>query len=172
MNRTEKEKLVTDLNSRLKKSQVAVIAGYKGIDVPGMSKLRKSCREANLDFMVVKNTLFKRAIKDTDFSAFDEMIDGPTSIAIAEEDPVTLSKTLVDFSKENKNLVVMGGIFRGSVIGAEKVIEVANLPSREVLLSMVASGLQAPYRGFVCALNGIISKFANVLSQIQKKKES
>lgn len=160
------------MNDKLNKAAAGVLTNFTGVDVPSLNKLRKDCREAGIQFMVVKNTLFKRALKDTKFSALEEHLDGPTSIALAEDDPVILSKTLVDFGKENKNFEVGAGLFKEQVLNADQIKQIAILPSRDVLLAQVASCFQAPYRKLVYTLGGIMSKFVNVLSQIQKKKES
>ena len=171
MNRVQKEKNVDQMHDKLMKSKVGVIADFTGVDVPSMNRLRKNCRNNKIDLMVVKKTLFKRAYKDTQFEAFADRLDGPTSIALAEEDPVSLSKTLVDFQATNENLKLKAAVFMGRVLGEQEIKQTAMLPSREVMLSMVLSALQSPYRKLVYSLNGIITKFANVLHQIKEKKE-
>lgn len=171
MNRAEKEKIVGSMHERLKKAGVGIVADYTGINVPNISKLRKDLRQAKIDFFVAKKTLLKLAVKDTDFEEILGFMEGPTSIALGKDDPVALAKALVDFSRIDEHLKIKAGILNGKVIESQEVKKLAMLPSREVLLSILVSAFQSPYRGLVYTLNGILSKFVNVLSQIQKKKE-
>ena len=171
MNRVEKEKLVSELNGKLKKASAGIISDYSGINVPKITKLRKELRLNKINFFVVKNSIFKRAIKDTDFDCLDNFLDGPTSIALSEKDPVALSKTIMDFAKGEQNLKLKAGVLNGKLLSIDDVKKLSMLPSREILLSMLLSGFKSPHRRLVFVLNGVITKFVNVLSQISKKKE-
>ena len=171
MDRTQKEKLSTGIGDRLKRAKAAIISDYTGINVPSIAKLRRDCRKSQIDFMVVKNTLFKRAIKDTKFGELDKYLDGPTSIALSEKDPVMLAKTLIDFAKAEQHLKIKIGVVDGKVIDLSQIKMMSTLPSREIMLSILLSTMKSPHRKLVFVLNGIISKFVNVLSEIKDKKE-
>jgi large subunit ribosomal protein L10 len=171
VNKTEKAKLSSSIGDKLKNAQAAIVSDFTGINVPSIAKLRRDCRKANIDFMVVKNSLFKRAIKDTQFAEIDKFLDGPTSVALSTKDPVGLAKTLVEFAKTEQNLKLKGGMFDGKIININDIKKISALPSRDVLLAMVLSGMKSPHRKLVFVLNGVISKFVNVMSQIKEKKE-
>lgn len=171
MNRAEKEKIVSFMHEKLKRAQAGIIADYTGINVPSMGKLRRDCRQSKIDFFVVKNSIFKKALKETQFDSLEKYLDGPTSIALSETDPVSVVKTLMNFARSEQNLKVKVGMVNGKIVSSDEVKKIALLPSREILLVMLLSSLKSPHRGVIFVLNGVISKFVRVLSEILKKKE-
>ena len=108
MQKKEKQEFVKHFNSILKEKEFMLVCDYKGLDVAQISILRSQISAANSNFKVAKNTLAKRAIKDTNFEILEKLFVGPTSIAYSD-DPVSTSKILVNFAKENENLKILGG---------------------------------------------------------------
>ncbi|OWZ84500.1 50S ribosomal protein L10 [Natranaerobius trueperi] len=169
--RQQKEQLVQELTEKLSNSQGAVLVDYRGLDVSQMEELRGKLREAEVDFKVVKNTLTKIAAEEVGIENLDSHLEGPIGIAFGFEDPVAPAKILNDFAKDNEELELKAGILEGSVIGEDKVKELAKLPSREELLGKVAGTFQAPITGFASTCQGVIRKFVYAVEAVRKEKE-
>ena len=121
-------------------------------------------------YFVVKNTLGQKALERANLKEMMGHIEGACGIAFASGDPVSPSKVLMDFAKENENFKVQAGYMQGKMMTADQVKVLASLPSREVLLAKVLGGMQAPISGFVNVLSGTLRKLVNVVDAIQKKK--
>lgn len=172
MARPEKVAMVKEIQERLSSAQGAVLADYRGINAGDMTELRKQLREAGVEFKVLKNTLAIRAAQELELNDLIPFLTGPTAFAFGYEDPVAPAKILGEFAKKNKALEIKGGIVEGSVIGPEGVAELADLPSREVLLSMVLRGMQGPISGLVNVLHGNIRNLVYALEAVRKQKEA
>lgn len=170
MNRTGKEQLVSDLAVKLKSAKAAFLADYRGLTVDEVNDLRNKLREAGVEYRVVKNTLLKLAAKDTDAACLEEYLAGPTAIAIAGDDPVAPAKILSDFAKANDKFELKGGAMEGKVLSLADITALSDLPSREVLLAMVLSSMNAPASNFVGVLAAVPRSFVQVLTAIQDKK--
>ena len=109
-----------------------------------MNELRKQLREAGVEFQVIKNTMTRRAAAAAGIEGLDPMLVGPTAIAFSKEDVVAPAKILSKFAKEHEQLEIKGGLVEGKVVGLDEIQALADLPSREGLLSMLLSVLQAP----------------------------
>jgi large subunit ribosomal protein L10 len=153
--REEKVQLVAEIAQKLRESKSTIVTDYRGLTVADMTELRKKLREAGVEFKVLKNTLTRRATEGTDFEGINEFLTGPTAIAFSYEDIVAPAKILNDFAKEHKELEIKAGIVEGRVVGLDEVKQLANLPSREGLISMFLSVLQAPMRNFAYAVKQI-----------------
>ncbi|NLM40339.1 MAG: 50S ribosomal protein L10 [Firmicutes bacterium] len=171
MPKPEKVQMVQEIQERLSKVQGAVIADYRGLDVATITELRKQLREAGVEFKVLKNTLTILAAREVGLDDLEQFLAGPTAIAFGYDDPVTAAKIISEFAKKNKNLEIKGGLVEGKVLDADGVKALADLPSREVLLSMVLRGMQAPIAGMVNVLQGNIRNFVYALEAVRKKKE-
>lgn len=150
----EKQQLVSELADKMRNSASTVLADYRGLTVSQVTELRKQLREAGIEFKVVKNTLTRRATQETDFTELDPYLTGPTAIAFGE-DAIAPAKILSDFAKTHENLKVKAGIVEGRVVDADQIKALAALPSREGLLSMLLSVLQAPIRNFALAVKAV-----------------
>lgn len=155
--REEKVQAVAEIAGKLRESKSAVLADYRGLTVKQATELRKLCREAGVDFKVYKNKLAQRATAEVDATDLNQYLTGPTAIAFAQ-DEVTAAKILSDFAKKNDKLEIKGGIVDGAVMGVEQIKALADLPSREGLLSMLLSVLQAPMRNFALAVKAVAEK--------------
>ncbi|NLM41064.1 MAG: 50S ribosomal protein L10 [Firmicutes bacterium] len=172
MARPEKEAMVQEIQERLSKAQGAVLADYRGLNAEEMTRLRKEARNAGIEFKVLKNTLTILAAKALEMDDLVPYLTGPTAFAFGYNDPVAPAKVLSEFAKKNKALEIKGGIVEGRVIGAEGVANLADLPGREELLSMVLRGMQAPIAGMVNVLQGNIRNFVYALEAVRKQKEA
>lgn len=171
MARPEKVEMVQEIQDRLSNAQGAVLADYRGLTAGEMTTLRKELREAGVEFKVLKNTLSILAAQELDLDELVPFLSGPTAFAFGYTDPVAPAKILSEFAKKNKALEIKGGIVEGAVVGPEGVANLADLPSREVLLSMVLRGMQGPMAGMVNVLQGNIRNVVYALEAVRKQKE-
>jgi len=154
----EKQEAVAVIQSKLTSSSSTVIADYRGLNVAQVTELRKQLREAGVDFQVLKNSLVRRATEGTELTALNDILTGPTAIAFSGDDAVAPAKILNDFAKKNDALKLKGGVVEGKVVDNEQIKALAELPSREGLLSMLLSVLQAPVRNFALAVKAVGEK--------------
>jgi large subunit ribosomal protein L10 len=153
----EKQQLVSEVATKLRESATTVVADYRGLTVAQVTELRKQLREAGVEFQVIKNTLTRRATAETGLTELDAHLTGPSAIAFSA-DAVAPAKILMDFAKKNENLKVKAGVVEGKVVDAAQIKALADLPSREGLLSMLLSVLQAPVRNFALAVKAVGDK--------------
>lgn len=154
----QKELQVNEVVEKLRASACTVVADYRGLNVAQVTQLRKLLREANIEFQVIKNSLTRRATAQTELTELDEHLTGPTAIAFSNDDLVAPAKILTDFAKKNDALKVKGGVVEGRVVDFEQIKALASLPSRDGLLSMLLSVLQAPVRNFALAVKAVADK--------------
>lgn len=153
-----KQESVDAVTAKLRESATTVVVDYRGLNVAQVTELRKQLREAGIEFSVLKNTLLRRATAAAELTELDSVLTGPTAIAFSGEDAVAPAKILNDFAKKNDALKLKGAVVEGRVIGVEEVKALAELPSREGLLSMLLSVLQAPVRNFALAVKAVAEK--------------
>jgi large subunit ribosomal protein L10 len=159
LNRSEKQAVVDEVAALAAKAQTLVMAEYRGITVADMTKLRVAARGAGVDLSVLKNTLARRAVKGTAFENVGDQMTGPLIYGFSV-DAVAAAKVVADFAKTNEKLVIRGGAFAGKALDVNGVKQLANIPSKEVLLSQLCGLLKSP-----------ISRTAVVLGALAKKKE-
>ena len=148
----------------------AVVAEFRGLTVAEMTALRKKLREVGAEFRVVKNTLIRRAAKDTGFGLLDEHFSGPTAVALTHGDPVALAKAMKDFAGGSPKIRIKAGFFDGKVLGVGDVETLAEVPPREVLLARLAGGLASPVTRLAQALSGPARKLAYAFQSLHDKK--
>jgi len=153
-----KEQAVAEVTEKLKSSSCTIVADYRGLNVAQVTQLRKSLREAGIEFTVLKNTLARRATANAELTDLDEFLTGPTAIAFSKDDVVSPAKILTEFAKKNDKLSVKAGVVEGRVVGYDQIKALADLPSKEGLLSMLLSVLQAPVRNFALAVKAVAEK--------------
>lgn len=168
----QKKQIVEKLADMLKNSSAGVIVDYKGINVADDTKLRAKLRDAGVNYSVIKNTLLSFAVKEAGLDELEAVLKGTTALAVSEEDPVSAAKILSEYASKNKKFTIKGGFVDGKVISSDEVNNLAKLPSREVLLSKVLGGFNAPISGFVNLLNANIRGLAIVLNAIAEKKSA
>jgi large subunit ribosomal protein L10 len=171
MARPEKVAAVETVEDLFNNSRSVVLNDFTGLDVEKISKLRALCRENNIVFKVVKNTLAKRGVKDTGAAALEEYFEGPTALAVSRDSENQGAKILAEFAKEHEAPKFKAGFVDGNVIDATAVLKLSKLPSREELLSMVLAGLQSPASGLVSVMQGPLRSLVGVLNQIKDQKD-
>ena len=154
----QKKQIVAEVADRISNSCAGVIVDYKGISVADDTALRRELREAGVEYTVVKNTLIKLAIKGTSLEPMSDVLDGTSAIATCNDDYVAAARILNKYAEDHENFSLKTGYIDGEVISMEKLMELATLPSRETLLSMVANVFSAPIAGFARAVQAIADK--------------
>lgn len=172
MNLTEKKNIVEQLHDNLSRSTTVILSDYKGLDVSTISDLRRKLRESDVEFKVVKNTLLGIASQDTDVSLIKDYFKGPNAIALSFDDPVAPAKILSEFAEKHDKLEIKVGVMNGKVLDLSAIKALSSLPSREVLLGQVLSGMSGVPTAFVRALNNVPGRLLNVLQAIKDKKEA
>ncbi|WP_407313886.1 50S ribosomal protein L10 [Desulfosporosinus sp. SB140] len=169
----EKSLVVSEIKEKFQQSSGVVLADYRGLTVAQVTQLRTQLRQAGVEYRVLKNTLVRRAAQEVGVEGLETYLEGPTALAFSK-DPVAPAKILLDFVKVNKlkTFKVKAGVLEGKVIGPDGVKDLADLPSREVLLAMVLRGMQAPLAGMVNVLQGPIRKMGYALEEVRKLKEA
>ena len=135
-------------------------------------RLRQDARDSSVHLKVIRNTLARKALSDTKFSCFEELLVGPTMLAFSLEDPTSAAKLVNDFTKVNSKFSVKGISLGDSLLELTKLSAIANMPSREQALSQLAGILNAPMSQFVNILNQVPSKLVRTLQAIKEQKES
>jgi large subunit ribosomal protein L10 len=171
MNRVEKTAVVEELKTTFGQSAGVILMSFDRIDVPDITELRDKIRESGSGYKVVKNTLALIAAKDTAVSKLAELFNGPTGLAYTEDDPVALAKALKAFNKDHPGLEFKGGVVEGQVLSPDEIKELAEMASREELLSKVLFLLNAPLTNFATAIQSPIRNLAVVLNQLEDKKQ-
>lgn len=170
----QKQAEVEQLISDLKESASVVVVDYLGLTVSEVTELRKNLREAGVEMKVVKNTMLSRAAAAAEIEGLDDVFKGPTAIAFHKEDVVAPAKILVDAAKDLEKLEIKGGIVEGVTASIAEIETVAKLPSREGLLSMLLSVLEAPMRNTAQVLSAMspARKMAYALKAVAETKDA
>ncbi|MCM1284982.1 MAG: 50S ribosomal protein L10 [Acetobacter sp.] len=154
----KKKQMVADLSARIKNSCAGVVVDYKGINVEDDTKLRKELRESGVEYTVVKNSILGRAADDAGLEGLESVLEGTTAIATSADDYVASARILQKFADTHDNFSLKSGYLDGEVISMEKLIALAKLPSREVLLATVCSVFNAPIAAFARGVQAIVDK--------------
>jgi len=169
MKKPEKDKLVAELKNKLKGAKALYYTDFTGLNVKRMTELRRRLRKANVEYVVIKNTLALRAVNES--GLVGTRLKGQTGLVIAK-DAVAAAKVLADFAKENEERpAVKGGLLDGKSLNVAQVKKLASMPSREQMLAELGAGLQSPMAAFVGALNGVLYMFAGALEGLRAQKE-
>ncbi|EON71007.1 MULTISPECIES: 50S ribosomal protein L10 [Lysinibacillus] len=150
-----KQSQVQEITEKFQGAASVVVVDYRGLNVAQVTELRKQLREAGVEFKVYKNTLTRRAAEAAGVEGINEVLTGPNAIAFSTEDVVAPAKIINEFAKKNEALEIKAGIIEGTISSVEDVKALAELPSREGLLSMLLSVLQAPVRNFALATKAV-----------------
>ncbi|MBV7508798.1 50S ribosomal protein L10 [Bacillus sp. sid0103] len=150
-----KQQIVSEISDKLKNSVSTVVVDYRGLSVAEVTELRKQLREAGVEFKVYKNSMTRRAAEATGLAELNAALTGPNAIAFSTEDVVAPAKILNDFAKKHEALELKAGVIEGNVASADEIKALADLPSREGLLSMLLSVLQAPIRNLALATKAV-----------------
>ena len=154
MQRTQKERVVTELAEQLRSTESLIVADYRGLTNAQLEELRAKLRGSGARFQVVKNTLTRRAVEEVGSESLLALLEGPTAIAFVETDgdPVAVAKALSDTARDTKVLTLRGGLLAGSSIDAEAIEALAKLPAPEVVKAQLVGVIVAPLTGLVSLL--------------------
>jgi large subunit ribosomal protein L10 len=169
--RTEKATTIEELRKKLGAAQSAVLTDFRGLSVAEITELRALLRKSGVEYTVVKNSLARIAVKDTELAGLAAHLVGPTAIAISRADPVAASRVLSTWSRTRPTFAVKGGIVAGQLVGPADIAVLAVLPPREVLLARVAAAFQGPLQALANVLEGPVRALACALDQVRAQKE-
>ncbi|WP_261807059.1 50S ribosomal protein L10 [Lapidilactobacillus luobeiensis] len=151
----QKAVVVDDVFDKFSRAKSAVVVDYLGLTVAQATELRKQLREAGVEMKVVKNTYLRRAADKAGYEGLDETFTGPTAVAFSYDDVVAPARIMANFAKTVDALEIKGGIIEGKVATLEAINELATLPNRDGMLSMLLSVLQAPVRNVAYAVKAV-----------------
>lgn len=154
----EKQKTIDQIHSQITSAKATFVVQFQGLDVKDLSSLRKELKAIGSDFKIYKNNLFIRALKDSNFTSLENALTGPNAFIFGFENELNTAKVLADFAKKNKLLKLKAGIFENKVINNEELMTIASLPPKEILLSMLLFGLQAPVQKLAATLKAVAEK--------------
>ena len=170
----KKIELVEEYTKKFKSSKSIFLTDFSGINVANTINLRRSFRDAQVEYYVIKNTLAKRSLQQAGIEGLDDMLVGMTAFAFSSNDAVAPVKVIKEFNKsqpkESKPLVIKGCLFEGKVLGPDQVEALSSLPSREVLLAQFVGMLQSPLAKLMGTLQGSGQKLLAVLEQVKMQK--
>ena len=173
MKRDQKENLVTSIRDSLQNSQGSFLVNYQGLTVAQLQDFRRSLRENKGRMQVAKWRLMRIAAEGVDgINDFQGTFGAQVGLVFADEEVPPIAKAIVEFAKENDALEVLSGFFEAQALTADQIKALALLPSRDVLLGIVAGTLQAPIAGLARGLNGLLTKLVIALSEIEKQKQA
>jgi large subunit ribosomal protein L10 len=173
LKKEQKTIIVDQFKSTLEDRPDIFLADLSGINVESVTILRTRFRDVGIGLRVMKNTLLKRAFVGSDYEALAPYLEGPNAVIVSRRDPVAMAKIVVAFNKEfqEKPVKVRAGVLGGRVTGGDRITDLANLPSRDVLLAMTLATMQAPISGFVNVMAGNVRKLLYALTAIKEKKQ-
>lgn len=157
----QKQAIIDEIKDKFERAESAVVIDYIGITVAEADAMRKKLREANVDYTVYKNTLVKRAIAGTEYEALADVLEGPSGFAFSFDDATAPARVLNESIKEYKKMEFKGGIIEGEFYDKDGVTAIADIPSRDTLISKFMGSIQSP-----------ITNFARVVAQIAEQKEA
>ena len=169
LNREEKAAVIEEVSAQVAQAGSIVLAEYRGLTVEKITQLRKQARESGVYLRVLKNTLVRRAVKDTPYEKLADQMVGPLMYGISA-DPVAPAKLIASFAKANDQLVVKGGAMPNVVMDVAGVQALATMPSRDELLAKLLGTMQAPVATFVRTLNEVPTKFVRGLAAVRDKQ--
>jgi large subunit ribosomal protein L10 len=157
LNRSEKQAVIDEVTGLAAKAQTLVIAEYRGITVADMTRLRSQARDKGVTLSVLKNTLARRAVAGSAFEVVSDQMTGPLIYGFST-DAVSAAKVVADFAKTNDKLVIRGGAFAGKTLDVAGVKQLANIPSKEVLLAQLCGLLMSPISRTAVVLGALAAK--------------
>jgi large subunit ribosomal protein L10 len=169
--RLQKESEVEQLHREFEEAPNALLVGFQGIKVEADERLRRELRQAGLSYRVVKNTLAIRAAKGTPMEQVSDNFTGPTAVALSKNDPVTLAKVLSKWAKDSPVFSFKAGVVEGKAIAANEVSDLANLPSKEELISKLMFLINSSAQRLAVVTSAVSRNLAVVIDQVRAQKE-
>ncbi|MBM3243768.1 MAG: 50S ribosomal protein L10 [Candidatus Omnitrophica bacterium] len=160
------------IKNTIKESEAVFIVKYSGVASPDLCSLRQTLKGAKASLFVVKNSVARRALKESGLESLVQDVEGPCGMVFIKNEPVQVSKSLFDFVKEHEHLKIEGGSLKDKILKKNDIEAMAKLPSREVLRAQVVMTLNSPISGLVITLNQVLAKFVYCIDQIRQKKSN
>jgi len=170
VSKAEKQTELAELETAFRQADTAVLVDYRGITVPQVTELRRQFRAVGARYLVVKNTLAKRATAGTSFESLNAHFKGTTALIATSTDPVAMAKTLTAFAKTTPVLKVKAAVVQGQAVAPAAVDELATMPGKPELYAKLLYVLNAPAQGLVTVLSGVQRGLVTALSAYEKKK--
>jgi large subunit ribosomal protein L10 len=170
--KAQKQEQVTALATRLRGSPTVYVTDFTGLDVARITLLRRRLRTAGVAYVVVKNTLALRALKEVAVPGLESHLEGPTALVLAGADPLAAAKVLTEFVREHEKPAIKVGLVDGKMVTPDQVKRLAALSSRVELLAQLGGALQAPMAGFVGALQGLLQNMVGALEALRAQRAS
>ena len=167
----DKKQIVSEVNQAAASALSAVLADYRGVDVGELTALRKIARENKVYLRVVRNTLLKRAIEDTEFECIQEVLVGPTLLALSQEDPGAAARVLKDFAKDNDDFEIKALSIGGKLLQANQIDVLAKLPTLDQARSMLMSVILTPITKLARTVNEVPSKVTRAVAAVRDQKQ-
>lgn len=167
----DKQQIVSEVNQAASSALSAVLADYRGVTVEDMTALRKNARANKVYLRVVRNTLLKRAVADTEFECIQEVLVGPTILALSQEDPGAAARVLKDFAKENDDFEIKALSVGGQLMDASQIDVLAKLPTVDQARSMLMSVMLAPVTKLARTMNEVPSKLTRAVAAVRDQKQ-
>lgn len=166
----QKEAVLQDTSQRIANVRGIYLADFSGMTVASLSLLRKKCREQGIQFRVIKNTLLKRSFNERGISELDPFLVGPTGLVFSADNEMAPAKVLSDFAKEFEKPRIKAAVVDGRLYTDKAIVQLAGLPSREVLLSQLLGTFVAPMTTFLGAVNALLATPANMADALGREK--
>ena len=163
-----KKAQVAEAIELIKATQTGVLVDYRGLNVAEDTELRNKLREANVKYFVIKNKILKRAVDEIGLEGLDEVLHGPTALAVSADDAVAPAKVLADFAKTNEKLEIKGGFMDGTVMSLDEIKKLAATPNFETLIATMMGSLQSPISGLARLLATIVDGGVEIADLIAK----
>ena len=170
MSTPQKEQILEDTRERIRDVQGIYLADFSGMNVQTLSLLRKKCREQQVQFRVIKNTLLKRAFNSRGITQLDDYLEGPTGLVFSPVSEVAPAKILSDFAREHERPRVKAAVVNGRLFDHKAVAQLAALPSREVLMSQVLATFIAPMTQFLAVIEATIALPAVMADVLERER--
>ena len=162
---------VGEISESLKDAKGVYMTDFTGLSVEQITNLRREFRNANVNFVIVKNTLAKISAEKVGMKDMVPYLAGPTGLAISNDDPIAPVRVIVDFQKKHQKPTLKAAIVEGKVLDESQASALKDIPTRDVLLGQVVSGIAAPLTGLVGGLQGILRNLVYVLNAVKENKE-
>lgn len=168
----EKQEIVDAVHQATGGAMSAVLADYHGVAVGDMTRLRKQARENKVYLRVVRNTLLRRAVVDTEFECIQDALSGPTLLALSQDDPGAAARLLKDFADEHDSFHIKALSVGGKLLPANDIDRLAKLPSHEQALSLLMATMLAPVTKLARTLNEVPGRTVRTLAAVQQQKQA
>ena len=172
LNFEQKQAIVAEVAEVARTAFSAVAAEYRGISVDKMTQLRAQARNSGVYLRVVKNTLARRAVKDTEFECMTDGLTGPLVLAFSQEDPGAAARVIKDFAKDNDKLVVRLVSISGQMLAPSELETLAKMPTYDQAISMLMSVMKAPIQKLAATMNEVPGKLVRTIAAIRDAKEA